>query len=102
MVRKKRKRSQADVGKLIGINGDAYGRYERDEVRPTIEMAVKVADALEISLDFLVGKINLEIDTKAMKRLEELSNLPEDEQKPIFKVLDGYLRDFKARKTYTS
>lgn len=29
LVRKRKKLSQADVGKLIGINGDAYGRYER-------------------------------------------------------------------------
>lgn len=45
LVRKRKKLSQADVGKLIGINGDAYGRYERNEVKPTIEMATKIANA---------------------------------------------------------
>lgn len=28
-VRKRKSLSQADIGKKIGINGDAYGRYER-------------------------------------------------------------------------
>ena len=45
--------SLAEEGKKIGINGDAYGRYERNEVKPTIEMAVKIAQALEVSLDYL-------------------------------------------------
>jgi DNA-binding XRE family transcriptional regulator len=35
-VRKRKGLSQADVGKKIGINGDAYGRDERNEVHPTI------------------------------------------------------------------
>lgn len=31
-IRKKKKVSQAEVEKHIGISGDAYGRYERGEV----------------------------------------------------------------------
>lgn len=48
LVRKRKKLSQADVGKLIGINGDAYGRYERNEVKPTIEMATKIASLKDV------------------------------------------------------
>ncbi len=73
IVRKRRKMSQADVGKIININGDAYGRYERDEVKPTIEMANKIANALKISLDFLVGNTDLELDTETLKRVEDIS-----------------------------
>lgn len=40
-VRKKKKLSQAETGKKIGISSDAYGRYEHGEVRPTIEMAIQ-------------------------------------------------------------
>lgn len=32
------------------------------EVRPTIEMAVKIAKALEVSLDYLTGATDLEFD----------------------------------------
>jgi len=34
------------VGKLTGINGDAYGRYERGEVRPTIEMVLRLQNPI--------------------------------------------------------
>jgi transcriptional regulator with XRE-family HTH domain len=57
LVRKRKGLSQAEVGKKIGINGDAYGRYERNEVRTTIEMAVKISEALEVSLDYLLVKL---------------------------------------------
>ncbi|WP_408733613.1 helix-turn-helix domain-containing protein [Neptunitalea lumnitzerae] len=30
-------------------------RYERLEVKPSIEIARKIADALDVSLDYLVG-----------------------------------------------
>jgi len=60
-VRKRKSLSQAEVGKKIGINGDVYGRYERNEVKPTIEMAVKIAQALEVSLDFLTSNSDIEL-----------------------------------------
>ena len=100
IVRKRRKMSQADVGKIININGDAYGRYERDEVKPTIEMANKIANALKISLDFLVGNTDLELDTETLKRVEDISKLSDDNKKHIYILLDALIRDFKTKEAY--
>jgi transcriptional regulator with XRE-family HTH domain len=92
--------SQADVGKIISINGDAYGRYERDEVKPTIEMANKIANALKISLDYLVGNTDLELDTETLKRVEDISKLSDDNKKHIYILLDALIRDFKTKEAY--
>lgn len=100
IVRKRRKMSQADVGKIISINGDAYGRYERDEVKPTIEMANKIANALKISLDYLVGNTDLELDTETLKRVEDISKLSDDNKKHIYILLDALIRDFKTKEAY--
>ena len=100
IVRKRRKMSQADVGKIININGDAYGRYERDEVKPTIEMANKIANALKISLDYLVGNTDLELDTETLKRVEDISKLSDDNKKHIYILLDALIRDFKTKEAY--
>lgn len=62
VIRKKLKLSQSDLGKAVGTSGDIIGRYERDEVKPSIEVAIKIADALQVSLDYLVGKTSLEVD----------------------------------------
>ena len=102
IVRKRRKMSQADIGKIISINGDAYGRYERDEVKPTIEMANKIANALKISLDYLVGNTDLELDTEILKRVEDVSKLSDDNKKHIYILLDALIRDFKTKQNYIS
>jgi transcriptional regulator with XRE-family HTH domain len=99
-VRKRKKLSQAEVGKLIGINGDAYGRYERNEVRPTIEMAVKIAKALEVSLDFLTGNSDIELDKATLDRVQEVTLLPEKDKDYIFVTLDALIRDFKNKHAY--
>jgi transcriptional regulator with XRE-family HTH domain len=99
VVRKRKKLSQADVGKKIGINGDAYGRYERDEVRPTIEMAVKIAEALEVSLDYLVGKTDTELDNATLKRLQDVTRLPDKEKEHVFVFLDAFLAKMKMQGT---
>lgn len=56
-LRKQLKLSQNDLGKKIGTSGDIIGRYERDEVKPSIEVASKIADELGASVDFLLGKV---------------------------------------------
>jgi len=36
-LRKQKKLSQNELGKKAGTSGDIIGRYERDEVKPSIE-----------------------------------------------------------------
>ena len=80
--------------------GDIIGKYERDEVKPSIEVASKIADALEVGLDFLLGKTTAVLDKKTLDRLQEIQKLPEEERKVIYKVLDSLLRDAKAKQAY--
>jgi hypothetical protein len=42
------KNTNNGISKAIRTSGDIIGRYERDEVNPRIEVAVKIADALDI------------------------------------------------------
>ena len=102
LVRKRKKLSQAEVGKRIGINGDAYGRYERNEVRPTIEMAVKIAKGLEISLDYLTGNSDIELDGAMLQRVQEVTKLSEKDKDHIMITLDALIRDFKNKQAYAS
>ena len=100
-VRKKQKMSQAQMGGALGIDGDAYGRYERGEVKPSIEMATKIADVLEVSMDFLVGKTDLELDKATLNRIQEVSKLTEKDKEHIFVTLDAMIRDFKNKQAYS-
>lgn len=70
-------------------------------MKPSIETATKLAAALEVSLDYLVGNGDLQVfDKNLLKRIEDLASLPEDDRKGILFALDGLLRDAKARIAY--
>lgn len=102
LMRKKKKLSQADLGKLIGTSGDVIGRYERGDIKPSVEVVSKIADALEVSVDYLIGKTDLVIDNDAMRRLEDISKLPEESKAFVLNLIDMALRDMKAKKAYSS
>lgn len=98
LVRKQKKMSQADLGKLSGINGDIVGKYEREEMKPSIDTAQKLAAALEVSLDYLVGDGELQVlDKKTLKRLEDIEKLPEQDKEHIFYALDNLIKAAKFR-----
>ncbi len=102
LTRKKKGLSQAELGKLIGTSGDVIGRYERKDITPSIEVVVKIADALEVSVDYLIGKTNLQLDKQAIKRLEDISNLPEENKNFVLNLIDMALRHFKVSKARAS
>ena len=86
------------MGKRSGINGDIIGKYERDEMKPSIEAAKKLADALAISLDYLVGDGDLKVvDKKTMQRLEDIEKLPLEDKAHIFYALDNLIRAAKYK-----
>lgn len=64
-------------------------------------MANKIANALKVSLDFLVGNTDLELDTETLKRVEDISKLSDDNEKHIYILLDELIRDFKTKKAYS-
>lgn len=98
LVRKQKKMSQAELGKRSGINGDIVGKYEREEMKPSIETAKKLADALEVSLDYLVGDGELKVlDKKTLKRLEDIDKLPDSDREHIFYALDSLIKAAKFR-----
>ncbi len=47
-LRKAKKLSQGDLGKKVETSGDIIGRYEMDEVIPSVEVASKLADVLDV------------------------------------------------------
>lgn len=100
ILRKKHNLSQAALGKLVATSGDIIGRYERDIMTPSIEVIMKIADALRVSIDLLVGRTTLQLDTDVLKRVEEVSKMSDGEKEKIFIVIDALIRDFKAKKAY--
>ncbi|MBK8670724.1 MAG: helix-turn-helix transcriptional regulator [Saprospiraceae bacterium] len=100
LIRKQKKLSQADLGKIIGTSGDVIGRYERGDITPSVDVVAKIADALDVSVDYIIGKTKLVIDKNTLNRIEQISNLPDDKKSYVFNLIDMCLRDFKTKKAY--
>lgn len=101
-LRKDKKWSQADLAEKTGISQVMVGKYERGDAAPSIDVAKKIADAFEVTLDYLVGDTtSISFDKQTLKRLEELQAMEEDRRNTLFDLMDTYIRDYKARKAYS-
>ncbi|EMY80999.1 XRE family transcriptional regulator [Psychroflexus gondwanensis ACAM 44] len=92
--------SQSQLAKEVGVHQNVIGRYERGDITPSIDVVSKIADALEVSVDYLIGKTNLLLDKEAVDRLVRISELNEDNKTFILNMIDMALRDFKTKKAY--
>lgn len=50
--------SRRDMGELLGLSENGYGRYERGERMPSAFAVVKLADFFNVSTDWLMGLID--------------------------------------------
>jgi transcriptional regulator with XRE-family HTH domain len=98
-VRKEKKISQSELATTVGLHINALGRYERDETIPSIEIAAKLAKALDISLDYLSELTDIELDSIVLARINEITSLPDEDKKQVYMVVDALIRDHKAKQT---
>lgn len=97
-LRKDKNWSQTELSKQVGVSREIIGRYERNEVLPSIEVAKKIADAFDVSLDYLVNKTeqdNIYKDQKMIKRLQDILNLPEKERECLLMNIDHFIKASK-------
>ena len=100
-LRKNKKIGQAELAKTIGTHTNVLGRYERGEAKPSIEMAVKLADALDTSLDYLTGRTDIEIDKILLNKLVNIQKLPRQDHDHIMYSIDGLIQHAKTRQAYS-
>lgn len=90
-LRKKRGISQEVLAGHLGTKGPAIGRYERGTAKPTIEVAAKIAKVLGVSLDYLVGNSDQELDADMLQRIQLVAQLDEQDKKLIYTFLDSFI-----------
>jgi transcriptional regulator with XRE-family HTH domain len=86
---KKEKMSQNELAKQIGVYTPMIGRYEKSEVKPSIDVTIKIVNALAVTIDYLAGKTDFELDNDPLKRIQDVSTLPPEEKKQVFMVINA-------------
>lgn len=86
-LRKQAQLTQVDVAEKLGISQPAYASWERGVKKPTQENLVKIAQILNVSVDYLVGNSdNTEDELDNIELLFRMNSKGlSDEEKEIFK-----------------
>ena len=86
-LRKQAGLTQVDVAEKLGISQPAYASWERGVKKPTQENLVKIAQVLNVSVDYLVG--NSEEKSDELDNIELLFRMNSkgltDSEKAVFK-----------------
>ena len=83
-----------DIASKIGTSAAIIGRYERGGRTPSIDIAKNVAEALEVSLDYLVGDTSVLLKDKKMPYCLEVLQMANPVYKDrILYMLDLMLKD---------
>ncbi|MGM0479147.1 MAG: helix-turn-helix domain-containing protein [Bacteroidota bacterium] len=102
-LRKEKGWSQTDLANQSGVSREMISKYERGIAIPSVDAAKKIADAFNVSLDYLVGEgINASFDKSTLKRLQEIQNMKPEFRTQLFSVIDSVIRDYKTRQNYAS
>ena len=96
-LRKEKGFSQVELAEKIGIVQVLISDYENDKLRPHYEMIIRIALALEVSTDELLGVKKTESnermpDMKLVRRLKRIESLSVVQRKVILKTIDTFLK----------
>jgi transcriptional regulator with XRE-family HTH domain len=99
-LRKEKDISRNELADKIGVHVNIVGRYERGEAKPSLDIVIKLAQTLGVSIDYLVGIKSDEVDNNVLEQVLTIQRLPEEDQKYIRFTLGALLRDAKSRLAY--
>lgn len=97
LLRTQRGLTQTRLAELLGMPARSYNRWERGGHIPHLEMAVKIADILQVSLDELVGRKDaspqVSIRNHALHQLvQQVDALTDQDQQALITVMDGLVK----------
>lgn len=94
LLRKERGWSQDELAQHAEIDGRQISRYENDRVVPSVEVIIKVAQAFDVSIDFLLLEkasrraLNAP-QSKLVQRILEIGPLSGDDEKSLLHMLEA-------------
>ena len=92
-----------ELGRRPGIRRAFVGRYKREEKMPFVETAARIAEALVVLLDYLVGASPAHLaDKKLLERVDQIAALPDNERSFLFRAMDSLLRDVQPSRIHSA
>ncbi len=95
--RKNKGISQQALAELAQVHYTNIGKYERGEANPSAAVLNRVAQALELSPDFLINgtmddKAGVSLsDERLLQQFRKIERLPETKKALLVEFLDGFI-----------
>ena len=99
-LRKAKKISQGELAKQLNTSTSVIGRYERDEMTPSIDAAKKLAKLLETTVGYLLGETaqeNLFKNPDMLRRLNDIEEMDEEDRSHVLFAIDALIQKVKLR-----
>ena len=92
--------TQDELSKLLSTSISVVGRYERDEMTPSIDVAKNISRFLHTTVGYMLGDTDtadLFKDPIMLQRLSELDYMQYEDKNHILHVLDGFIKSVKLK-----
>lgn len=88
--------SQSQLGELVNVHYTQIGRYENKGSQPAADVLSKIADALDVSTDFLMYGSQNELadglsDKEFLSQFKRIIQLPTDKKVILKELIDAFL-----------
>ncbi len=95
--------TKSDLAKLIGVHYSQIGRYEEKGAHPSADVMAKLANALEVSTDFLMNGTSDDLadstltDKQLLNQFKTIEKLPEKDKNVVKVFLDAFITKGKLK-----
>lgn len=95
-LRQKKKLTQEELGKMVGVHYTQIGRYERNKCNPTSEVLKQLASALTVTYDYLIEGLTKNPgedinDRYLLQQFREVEAMEEEDRKVVKIFLDAFI-----------
>ncbi|HVN97193.1 MAG TPA: helix-turn-helix transcriptional regulator [Syntrophorhabdaceae bacterium] len=102
-ARKEKGLTQEELVRLSGVAISQIRRYEADKSSPTLDVVMKLAKALGVSLDELAfdratGVAAGRLDRELLEQFEMVSSLDQEDREAVKRILEGVIVKHQVNK----
>lgn len=103
LTRMQKKLSQQQLADKAGVHQKNISKYESNDVVPSALTLKAIADALEVTADYLLGSDEAAIkDTALFQQFKAIDNLPDQEKNALVSVISAYIMYHKTKRAFAS
>jgi transcriptional regulator with XRE-family HTH domain len=92
--------SQNALANELEVHHSSIGKYERDEVKPSVDVVKRVAVVLDTTVGYLLGETQEAAtlkDPAMLKRLNDIASFPDQDREHILYTLDAMIKSVKLK-----